>query len=525
MSKTSILLVDDDLRNSERCREIIEGEGFEVREATTLEETIGELAQGGIDLILIDLLLPDGPSLRYVADHAASIPPAMAMTGIYLGQRAQERLYAAYPFKRVLEKPISATILVDTLRDYFGEMYPQPPTTAVPELISRDEIEPIRDQIIPPSANLPDPVPEGGAAESMYLSDDTQPEQVFGIGPEDHPTPAKEFEAPWSEADVTPPQEPAADDTEFNISEPDTPFDTPFETREDIPQPGGWDVPSAVEPSGPREVFQPPQVVPHSVDPEHAPLQGRLELVPIATVLTRLFRERRTGAVRLVRDRVKKLLYVQDGQPVSMRSNILYECLGQMLTKEKMISPQECEESVRRMKAEGKLQGAILVEMGCLSPQNLIYALDKQFKAKFVDVFTWDQGLYQFSEDTPLPKSFQAPEDSPYDLTLMGMREGFGLERVVRDLTPYLTHTPILKGDRAHFRQLKLVGVEREVLGKLRPDTTIVDVVSQVQATPKVYIFLYALACMGFLAFTPPHRHGFSQPSQDSAMDEGWNLD
>ena len=49
-------------------------------------------------------------------------------------------------------------------------------------------------------------------------------------------------------------------------------------------------------------------------------------------------------------DRVKKIVYFRDGFPKSVKSNLLSECLGRVMVRERMISEDECEESLKRMR-------------------------------------------------------------------------------------------------------------------------------------------------------------------------------
>src|SRR5437667_8191243 len=133
---------------------------------------------------------------------------------------------------------------------------------------------------------------------------------------------------------------------------------------------------------------------------EHADadLRGALKRTPFARVLQRLFARRSTGSLLLMRDTTKKIVSFVDGYPVSVRSNVLAECLGQILLQQRLISNEALQESLRRMKAEKRQQGEILVEMGVLSPYNLSRALVEQLEAKLFEVFSWPDGQYMFKE-------------------------------------------------------------------------------------------------------------------------------
>jgi CheY-like chemotaxis protein/curved DNA-binding protein CbpA len=130
---------------------------------------------------------------------------------------------------------------------------------------------------------------------------------------------------------------------------------------------------------------------------------GDFATKPFAEVLADCYRSRVTGALRIWRQKVKKIIYLQDGSPELVKSNLLVECLGRVLVREKMISEAECDESLKRMKASKRMQGTVLIEMGCISPHNLNYALQMQMQDKLYDAFRWDSGEYQFTPNVASP--------------------------------------------------------------------------------------------------------------------------
>ena len=77
-----------------------------------------------------------------------------------------------------------------------------------------------------------------------------------------------------------------------------------------------------------------------------------------------------------------------------MKSNLLSESLGRVLVRERFISEAEYQESLKRMMESGQRQGAVLVQMGCISPQNLQYALGLQMRAKLLELFSWKFGEF-----------------------------------------------------------------------------------------------------------------------------------
>ena len=169
--------------------------------------------------------------------------------------------------------------------------------------------------------------------------------------------------------------------------------------------------------------------------PLSAPLQGELQEIPFARLLGAIYSQRLTGALMLRKASVKKLVYFKDGEPVFVKSNLLHECLGRIMVAERLISQDECDQSLTRKQAEPhKRQGELLIEMGSISPHNLAFGLELQMQAKLFDIFSWLEGRYQFNPDVehdgePIPMSM-----GPALLIYEGASRAMSTERIRRDL-------------------------------------------------------------------------------------------
>jgi len=176
---------------------------------------------------------------------------------------------------------------------------------------------------------------------------------------------------------------------------------------------------------------QAPEVLSATSEPS---AQGRGDFAqrPFAEVLAELYRSRSSGALLLRRNKVKKIVYLRNGTPELVKSNLLVECLGRILVREKMISDAECEESLKRMRATHRMQGTVLVEMGCISPHNLQYALITQLAEKLYDVFRWDFGEYHFNARVALPAEPISLGMTCAQLIHEGVRRGYDEKRLSR---------------------------------------------------------------------------------------------
>ncbi len=164
------------------------------------------------------------------------------------------------------------------------------------------------------------------------------------------------------------------------------------------------------------------------------PRRGELDELPFARLYGQLFAARVSGALLLRRGSLKKILYLRDGVPVFVKSNLLSECLGHVMVRERLITPAQCEASVARLKIEKKKQGQILLELGCISPHNLEFALERQLEAKLLDVFSWTDGKYLFNDTESAGDVVVRLSMTPLELLYEGVREMMPVERVARDL-------------------------------------------------------------------------------------------
>jgi len=141
--------------------------------------------------------------------------------------------------------------------------------------------------------------------------------------------------------------------------------------------------------------------------PEAAPgesVSGRLERMPFAFLLHHLHGLRADGVLHLADGRKRKWVQLRGGQPAAVRSNLVSECLGNLLVRAGRLAPEVVAESRRRMGA-GQLQGEILVSMEALAPEEMAAALREQADEKFFELFAWSAGEFRFERDGRLQRA------------------------------------------------------------------------------------------------------------------------
>jgi len=154
---------------------------------------------------------------------------------------------------------------------------------------------------------------------------------------------------------------------------------------------------------------------------------------------------------------------LRSGQPSAVRSNLVSECLGNLLARSGRIDAEVLAESRRRM-AEGRLQGEILVAMAALSEVEVSQALVEQAEEKLLELFAWDAGEFRFERDSRLHKANGlAGVRSTANLILHGVRTRASIERI--DATLERRADRVLARAQSPFYRFQEVELEPELRG------------------------------------------------------------
>ncbi|MEP6653598.1 MAG: DUF4388 domain-containing protein [Myxococcales bacterium] len=261
------------------------------------------------------------------------------------------------------------------------------------------------------------------------------------------------------------------------------------------------------------------------VENADADQRGTLKRTPFARLLQRLFAARKTGSLLLMRDNTKKIVSFVDGYPVSVRSNVLGECLGQILLQQRLISNEALQDSLRRMKAEKRHQGEILVEMGVLSPYNLSRALVEQVEAKLFEIFAWLDGQYMFKEgEAPQGEALRLAlrlDRSPAAMILEGIRRHYDQARQQTVLDAYagkyvaLSPDPVLR-----LQEVTADPTEQQFIREIDGRTRLETVIESARIPPdNARLLLVALSQAGMIEPADSPARRIATPTPTTSID------
>jgi CheY-like chemotaxis protein len=254
-------------------------------------------------------------------------------------------------------------------------------------------------------------------------------------------------------------------------------------------------------------------------------LVGDLRDTPFPRLLHLLALSKRNGAMVLssVRDRrrtttgesPKKVVFFRSGVPRYVQSNLVQECLGQVMARGGMIGHSVLEESVRRMRRGEGRQGGVLLSMGAITPHQLRDGLEDQLRVKLFDLFAWSQGRYHFIEDEKAPPETVTLEMSLPEIVVKGVVHRIPPQRLLDLLSPHLDEYVVPDKLRlGRFSRVELAPEAKQVLHSLDGTKRLSAILQRAGARPGAAAqLLYALSCLDAVRFTP-------DPEPTSALSE-----
>ncbi|MCB9593589.1 MAG: DUF4388 domain-containing protein [Sandaracinaceae bacterium] len=236
-------------------------------------------------------------------------------------------------------------------------------------------------------------------------------------------------------------------------------------------------------------------------------LVGTFDQLSFARVLHRMAEKRATGALICVhppdlRETTEgteptKVVYFRAGVPVHVRSNVVGECLGQVLTRMRKIGPVALKESLKAMRRGEGRQGEVLVEMGAIEPLELSEALAQQMRLKLFELFAWRRGTFRFTAERQPPPDLIDLELGLAEIAYRGLTATRD-PREILELLEEHGHRFVIPEARKMVRFLALAEERglRAVIRRADGSRTVSEVLAGSSDPGHAAILLHAMECL-----------------------------
>jgi hypothetical protein len=128
---------------------------------------------------------------------------------------------------------------------------------------------------------------------------------------------------------------------------------------------------------------------------EELTIRGSLSESSLPELLASISRSKETGILNFHDAGRWKAIYFKEGRTIYAMSNAQDDRLGEFLLKTGKITVRQFLEASKLIQADKKL-GAVLVEQGIITPDDLFVAIHRHAEAIVYSLFGWTRGEYEF---------------------------------------------------------------------------------------------------------------------------------
>lgn len=229
-------------------------------------------------------------------------------------------------------------------------------------------------------------------------------------------------------------------------------------------------------------------------------LKGNLKDVSLTRILIELNRNRATGTLAVTTPRFTKNIYVRDGSVIFASSTFEDDRLGEMLVKAGKISLEQYDKSVELLKASKKRQGAILVDLGYITPKDLFWGVKYQVKEIIYSIFQLEDGAYEFNENAIPPDEVITLKISMNNLIYEGGSRIDNITRIRREMPEVKSILKLNEDPSGIFKGIDLSSLDRTILSLVDGKRSINQLIEESRVNSfDVMKTLYVLWSTGFI--------------------------
>jgi CheY-like chemotaxis protein len=215
-------------------------------------------------------------------------------------------------------------------------------------------------------------------------------------------------------------------------------------------------------------------------DTERLSIEGDLAETGLQRILHNLYSLRATGLLHLENNGIKKVVYIRNGYPIFVRSNLVREFLGQILMRTGHLSNEELERSLKVAKENGQRHGMVLIEMGLITPHQLNDILRNQVLEKLLSLFSWKDGDYRFVQAREFKAGITTIDLSPANLILQGLRDHASREQLLKILEPLMDCYPQkAESPLYRYQEIQLSAAEQRILDGCQGKVTLREILQR----------------------------------------------
>ncbi|AFE05165.1 response regulator [Corallococcus coralloides DSM 2259] len=354
-----LLIVEDNQELASLIATVAETRGHEALTVFTGESALEALGpHSRFDAALVDLLLPDIRGSEVLGALRAHGIPAIAVSGVYKGDRFAQEATQVHGACAFFEKPFELDSVISALEEAAGV----PPVTHG-ELLDEVDLL-VLEELVQETPSAEEEPALASVLSPSEPSEPAPPEEAPGVS-EALPLPFAQRDAVWTEA-----------------------APAPVRQRRQLPE---WS------------------------------LGGDLGHTSVPRLLNAYYEARHHGELKLRQGTVLKVVYFEAGRVVYAASNLAPERFGRFCLRKGALTEAQLAEATGYAREHSLRTGDALLKRGLLSPKQRRQLLEEQVKDILWSTFAWTEGGYGFSPMRPQRADLVPLSLFPGDLILEGV--------------------------------------------------------------------------------------------------------
>lgn len=217
-------------------------------------------------------------------------------------------------------------------------------------------------------------------------------------------------------------------------------------------------------------------------------------------ILIDLYRNQKTGSLTVNTGDVTKKVYMEKGNAVFASSTDEDERLGEILIKLGKITIEQYDRSVELFKETGKRQGTILVELGYLTPKDIVLGVKSQVREIIYSLFQIEDAEYEFDEGQLPNREVITLQMSMGNLIYEGMKRINNVVRIKREIPDMNAVLELNEDPMSLFQDIVLSHRDKAMLTMIDGTKTVKEIIDSTStATFEAMKTLYVLYVAGFV--------------------------
>jgi hypothetical protein len=251
------------------------------------------------------------------------------------------------------------------------------------------------------------------------------------------------------------------------------------------------------------------------------PLNGNIKDFGLPKILVYLNRNRKNGILTVKTQSFAKKTYIHKGDAVFASSTDDDDRLGETLIKMGKITLEQYDRSVEILKKTGKRQGDILVELGYLTLQDVVWGVKYQVKDIIYSLFQLQDAEYEFSERELSSAALITLKMSMGNLIYEGVKRIENLNRIRKELPDKNTVLTLSSDPVSLFQDVVFSSSDKKMLFMVDGKKTLKEIIDSSSSNSfQAMKTLYVLWSTGILE---AGQHGSEGVQHTLSLDDMLN--